>query len=224
MLCPTCSTEAPAGSTFCPKCGHPLDGAVAKAKVASPPSPAVRVAAGPAEQLKAAQAAAGGVTPEEPERELGHGGYSPKAMYGSWLLAILVTVAAAVACIILPLPMVWIAAPIVAIVLWLCLLVSYAALRLGVDYTLTTQRFIHKSGLLTRVMNRIAVIDIDDVAYEQRFMERMFGVGTIKLLSSDVSDPQRVHRGIDDVQRVATMIDDARREERRKRAIYMETV
>jgi hypothetical protein len=52
----------------------------------------------------------------------------------------------------------------------------------------------------------------------------MFGVGTIKLLSSDLSDPKLVLRGIDDVRRVANVIDDARREERRKRAVYMETV
>jgi len=55
-------------------------------------------------------------------------------------------------------------------------------------------------------------------------MERMFGVGTIKLLSSDTSDPSLVLRGIDNVQQVASMIDNARRDERRKRGLYMETV
>ena len=222
MLCPSCSTEIRADSAFCPKCGQRLDSATAPAAAGPAPPPAT--AATPVEQMRTAQAAGSSAAAAEPERELWHGGYSPKAMYGSWLLAVIVTLVAVLLCVLVPLLMVWIAAPIIVVALWVSLLVSFAILRLGVEYTLTTQRFIHKSGLLTRVMNRIAVIDIDDVAYEQRFMERMFGVGTIKLLSSDISDPKLILRGIDDVQRVATLIDDARREERRKRAIYMETV
>jgi hypothetical protein len=70
----------------------------------------------------------------------------------------------------------------------------------------------------------VEVIDIDDVSYSQGPIERLLGVGTIKLLSSDVSDPQLILRGIDDVQRVATLIDNARREERRRRGLYLESV
>jgi len=96
--------------------------------------------------------------------------------------------------------------------------------RLSVDYSLTSQRLVHKTGILRQVTNRIEVIDIDDVQFVQGLMERMFGVGTIKLLSSDTSDPSLVLRGIDNVQQVASMIDNARRDERRKRGLYMETV
>ena len=74
------------------------------------------------------------------------------------------------------------------------------------------------------MINRIEVIDIDDVTVEQGLIERMFGVGTIRLLSSDTSDPKLFLRGIDDVKRVAAMIDDVRRDERRKRGMYIETV
>ena len=94
-------------------------------------------------------------------------------------------------------------------------------MRLSVDYTLTNQRFIHQVGFLRRVSNRVEVIDIDDVQYEQGLFERMFGVGTIKVLSSDVSDPKLWLKGIDDVQRVANLIDNARRDERRKRGLYV---
>ena len=145
-------------------------------------------------------------------------------MYGSWLLAIVATLIAVVLSVIVPTFITWFAAFVIVVVLWLSLAAYYLIARLSVEYSLSTQRFIHKSGLLRRVTNRIAVIDIDDVTYEQGLFERMYGVGTIKLLSSDLSDPKLVLRGIDDVQRVATMIDDARRDERRKRAIYMETV
>ena len=52
----------------------------------------------------------------------------------------------------------------------------------------------------------------------------MLGVGTIMLLSSDVSDPQLTMRGIDQVKVIAKQIDDVRRQERRKRGLHIETV
>jgi hypothetical protein len=100
----------------------------------------------------------------------------------------------------------------------------YVKERLSADYTLTSQRLLHRRGILSQATDRIEVIDIDDVRYTQGIVERMFGVGTIRLLSSDTSDPTLILRGIDDVQRVANLIDNARREERRKRGLYMETV
>jgi hypothetical protein len=52
----------------------------------------------------------------------------------------------------------------------------------------------------------------------------MFNVGTITIVSSDKSDPKFTMPGIDQVQYVATLIDNVRRDQRNKRAIYMETV
>jgi uncharacterized membrane protein YdbT with pleckstrin-like domain len=207
MLCPSCSTTAPADSVFCPKCGH---------RLADPASSAPQT---PAEKLRGDRSGN-----NEPERQLWHGSYSPKAMYGQWLVAIVVTLVAIALCIILPNPITWMAAGVIVPVLWLCLFAFLLYERLSVDYMLTTQRFVHQTGILRRVINRVEVIDIDDVTVEQGLIERMFGVGTIKILSSDTSDPKLLLRGIDDVKRVATMIDDCRRDERRKRGMYIETV
>jgi membrane protein YdbS with pleckstrin-like domain len=110
------------------------------------------------------------------------------------------------------------------LLLWGWPAVRLVVARLSVEYTLTTQRLIHKRGLLRRVTDRVEVIDIDDVSYSQGPIERLLGIGTIQLLSSDVSDPQLVLRGIDNVQQVATLIDNARREERRRRGLYLESV
>jgi len=151
-----------------------------------------------------------------------HGGYSAKAMYGSWSMAILVTVAAVVLAVLVPIA--WIAVAIAVPLLWLGLLVTLLYRRMNADYTLTTQRLLHKSGILMQRTNRIEAIDIDDVTFEQGIIERMFGVGTIRLLSSDESDPKLSLPGIDNVQQVANLIDNARREERRKRGLYMEKV
>src|SRR5439155_8050447 len=141
-----------------------------------------------------------------------------------WLLAAIVTLAAIVVAVVVPNPIAWIAAAIVIPVAWLLPAIQLLVQRLSVKYTLTNQRFLHERGLLRRVSNRILLIDIDDVSYEQGLIERMFNVGTITLRSTDVSDPVLTLRGIDDVQRGTNLIDDARREERRKRALYMASV
>jgi uncharacterized membrane protein YdbT with pleckstrin-like domain len=207
MLCPDCKTQVPADAAFCPKCGRRM-------------SPA---GVSPADKLRTAQSAAA-ASSNDPEQTLWHGGYSFKAMYGYWLVALLVTIAALVASVMLPNPITWLVAVVLAIAIWVVFGLYYLIMRLSVDYTLTNQRFIHKRGLLSRVTNRVEVIDIDDVTYEQGLVERMFGVGTIKMLSSDVSDPKLLLPGIDDVQRVSELIDRARREERRRRGLYVETV
>jgi membrane protein YdbS with pleckstrin-like domain len=173
--------------------------------------------------MQGAQAAA----PQEPEHELWRGGYSAKAMYGGWTFAALVTVAAIVLAALSATPYksaVWIAVAIVVPAVWVVALLMLLYRRLSVSYTLTSQRFLHQRGILRRVNNRILLIDIDDVSFEQGLLERLFNVGKITLTSTDASDPKLPMPGIDDVQRIANLIDDARREERRKRAIYMANV
>jgi membrane protein YdbS with pleckstrin-like domain len=216
MLCPTCNTPLALDAVFCSKCGTKI--------AAGGPAAAAKAAGTPVEKMRAAQASAAAAAGSEAERELWRGSYSPKAMYGSWLLAGIATLAAAVLSVILPTPITWLAAGVIVAVIWIVLAVNYLIERLSVSYMLTTQRFVHQRGLFNRVINRIEVIDIDDVTVEQGFIERMFGVGTIKLLSSDTSDPTLNLRGIDDAKRIAALIDDVRRDERRKRGLYMEAV
>jgi uncharacterized membrane protein YdbT with pleckstrin-like domain len=160
----------------------------------------------------------------DPEQQLWQGSYSPKAMIGSWILAGVLTIAGLVLGILIAEPAARIAVAAIVGIIWLCLAAYYLGQRLGVEYTLTTQRFIHKKGILRRIANRVEVIDIDDVTYEQGIVERMFGVGTIKILSSDTSDPKLILKGIDNVPQVANLIDNARRDERRKRGLYIESV
>jgi len=99
-----------------------------------------------------------------------------------------------------------------------------AARKLGVHYELTSQRFIHKAGILSRRTDRIELIDIDDVSYVQGIVQRMLGIGSIKITSSDRSHPELSMLGIDGVERVADMIDDARRAERRRRGLHIEAI
>ena len=216
MKCPTCSTDVPAESVYCPKCGQRLDGA--------PVMPAVD-APSKTDQVKAATTASRAAAANDTEVPLWKGAFSWKAMIGYWILALLVTIGAIVLSVVFAaVPMVGIAAGVIVLVLWVVMLGYLLYQRLALEYELTNQRLITRRGILTRVTNRVEVIDIDDVQFKQNIIERMLNVGSIHILSSDVSDPKMTIAGIDDVKRVFGLVDDARRDERRKRGMYIETV
>nr|WP_044181644.1 PH domain-containing protein [Pirellula staleyi] len=158
------------------------------------------------------------------EKDLWNGSFSPKAMYGYWLLATVITVASLVVCVLFPLPPLIFFIVVVDFAIWLGMGAYLLYQRMGVAYHLTSQRLIHHVGILRRVTNRIEMIDINDVSFEQGLIERMLGVGTIKILSSDTSHPSLVMPGIDDVKKIAAMIDDVRREERRRRGMFIESI
>lgn len=167
----------------------------------------------------AQRAATSGATEE---RSLWKGGYSPKAMYGTWAISALVTIVALVLVGMFAAEQrnVWLIVA-AAILIWWCIAIgSYIYRRLGVHYELTTQRFVHQVGVFTRQTDRIEVIDIDDVSYKQGVIQRMLGVGTIELTGSDRSHPNLVMYGIDRVPEIASLIDDVRREERRRRSLH----
>jgi membrane protein YdbS with pleckstrin-like domain len=213
MNCPACQADMPADALFCAKCGQRLKDSV----------PAAAAAVAPADRLKQRGAA----TPDEPETHLWQGGFSPKAMIGYWVMAALATIAGIVAAVFLgpaTAGAAWLLVILLSVALWGGLVLYYFYLRYGVSYELTSQRLVHKVGLLSQTTNRIEVIDVDDVSFHQSFIERMLGVGTIRILSSDTSDPTLIIRGIDDVKRIANMIDNVRRDERRRRGMYIETV
>lgn len=158
-----------------------------------------------------------------PEETLWSGGYNPKAMTGSWIATSAVTVGLVVAYFMFP-QLTWPVALGIIVILWILVAGNYARMRLGYHYELTSQRFIHKTGLLSRRSDRIEVIDIDDVSYEQGPVQRLLGVGTIHITSSDRSDPELTLVGIDKVGQVAGLIDDVRRNERRRRSLHIESI
>ena len=108
--------------------------------------------------------------------------------------------------------------------MWLGLGAMVVFQKLDVHYELTNQRLVHKVGILRRITNRIEVIDIDDVTFEQGIIERLLGVGSIAIFSSDRTDPSILMSGIDEVFEVAELIDEARRAERVRRGIHIEAV
>lgn len=211
MKCVGCGAELAADAAFCAKCGRPVNADASEAPSGLPP--------GKARLQDAAQRAADN---NDVEEKMWEGGYSGKAMIGTWIGCVALSIAMiAIAIFFPPAAIVTLSVMFIA---WVFAFTYYAYRRIGMSYKLTSQRFIHSSGLLRRVTDRIEVIDIDDVTAAQGVVERAFGVGTICIESSDRTHPRLVLPGIDDVHRVAGMIDDVRRKERRKRGIHIEQV
>ncbi len=160
------------------------------------------------------------------ERSLWKGGYSPRAMYGTWAIVAALTVVALVLVALFASEQrnVWLITGSGILIGWCLAIGLYIYRRLGMHYELTTQRFVHQNGILVRRTDRIEVIDIDDVSYTQGIIQRMLGVGTISITGSDRSHPELLLRGIDRVPEIASLIDDVRREERRRRSLHIESI
>lgn len=213
MQCPKCQAECEEEAAFCHKCGANLQ----------EDAPAQEPAAGgrptPHESFRH-QVGHTDHDEEEQEEQIWHGAYSSKAMVGQWMAAALLTVLAVVVGGMTGAVVIAVGA---AVLVWAILIGWYAYRRYSVHYTLTTQRLIHESGILWRTIDRIELIDIDDVTFKQGPVERAFRVGTIIVISGDKTSPELSLPGIDDVRAVADKIDDARRKERRRRGLHMIT-
>lgn len=157
------------------------------------------------------------------EQTLWEGNYSALAMLGYAASLLIASIVLVVISAIYDVPTITISLIIVAVA-WLILGTIYAVRRFGIHYELTTQRFIHQTGLLARRTDRIEVIDIDDVSFYQGPVQRVLGIGTIDIASSDRSHPVVKMPGIADVKRVAGMIDDVRRKERKSRSLHIQTM
>lgn len=201
MKCGNCGVEVVEQSVFCHKCGQRIGQG---AKALSPQS-------------------GGSVATSDSDTVVWEGNYSPKALYGVCLACLAISLALVIGGFLFFAPA-WPLAVLAAVLVWLWPLGLLGYRKLAVHYRLTPQRFIHERGVLKRVTDRIEVIDMDDISFEQGILERLLGVGTLKITSSDRTHPKLVLPGIDDVGRVATVFDDARRAERNRRGVYIESV
>lgn len=218
MRCPVCNIEAAAGASFCPQCGAKLplvEGAGA--------APAARQSLSGAASDSSISSARGR-TSDVPEEILWEGSYSPKAMVGTYVLGGVASLVLIAASIWLSGAWYWMVPAGALVVLWIVLLGKLAIERLGVHYKLTNQMFYHQRGVLTRVTDRIELIEIHDVTYEQGLFDRMLNVGRIKIASNDRTDPIFYLLGIEDVSGVAQMIDKARRGEQVRRGRRIESL
>ena len=239
MHCPECGVEIVEAAGFCHKCGQRLDQSdwqfpsegpeQAPPETAAAPSESVTPdppddqAPEPADRLREAASARQQIE-EEPEEELWRGRFSSKAMIGAWALSGLITIALLVLAIWAGEGWLWWTVVVAVLLLWLYQFIVLKYRQWNIRYQLTNQRFIHETGILRRVTDRIEVIDMDDITLEQKLLERFVGVGTIRITSSDRTHPELLLLGIENGKDVAKMIDDIRRSERRRRGLHIESI
>lgn len=162
------------------------------------------------------------------EVSLWQGCFSARAMYGYYLAAAAVTLVWLLVMLLVPTlrsaGYAWVTGAVVIglVCFWLALVTLYH--KLAHHYELTSQRLKHRDGILVRTVNRVELIDMDDVVYRQGPIQMLLNVGDISIKSSDVTDPELSLRGIADVRRVSEMIDEARRSERMRRGLHIESI
>ncbi len=242
MNCRECGAQTQPNSVYCPQCGARIESPDAalfgaagqEASAPPPPQPPGGAGAGqprgPAPESvpgrPAREAPAGGAAPGVSDSEtLWVGRYDVRGMVDRLVLGGLVTVAVLALWIWWQPGRTWWLVGLGALaLLWLYQLLVYVARHYGHRYRLTPQTFFHESGILIRSSSPIEIIAIDDISFQQTLLERLLGVGTIRIVSADRSDPELVLRGIRDVAKAFGVIDQARRAERRRRAVRVDNV
>lgn len=68
--------------------------------------------------------------------------------------------------------------------IWRYLLVKTSA------YTLTSQRLRFERGVFSKTLDEVELYRVKDTQLHQTFMDRMLGIGTIEILSSDETNPR----------------------------------
>jgi membrane protein YdbS with pleckstrin-like domain len=237
MKCESCGTDTSADALFCHRCGvrltspdsgHGHVAGDARAEGTNVGNRADGAANAVAGEVGAARddfvrkVGAGGR--DIVEQDVWQGGFSPRAMLGSWILAGLATVLLIVVGIFFWRTDVWLGVLTTVLMVWIFLGSRLLYRQMSVRYRLTNQRFFHETGIIRRVTNRIEVIDMDDITFEQGPIERVTGVGSIRIRSTDRSDPDLCLIGIDDVKEVAARIDKVRRAEKLRRSLHIENV
>ena len=238
MRCSKCGADVVEQAVYCHECGQriesadelsPSGGGYAGEPAAGIDNVALGSAeasvspeAGPMEQLQTtAESRQNG---DEPEKEIWQGGYSSRAMIGAWAFSSAITIGLFVL-------MIWFQNRYVVwgglaaiLLLWLYQFAVMCYRKVNVRYKLTTLRFMHESGVLRRVTDRIETIDMTDITFEQTLLERLVGVGTIRITSSDRSHPELTMPGIEDVKQVSGKIDEIRCTERRRRGLRIDQI
>lgn len=99
----------------------------------------------------------------------------------------------------------WISAFALAGVLLIAFLVAWIRIR-STQYTITNQRVLIEQGIFSKTVDEIDLRYVDDSSFAQSLLDRILGIGSVTLMSSDASTPRYVLRSIRDPRGVREMI------------------
>lgn len=88
-------------------------------------------------------------------------------------------------------------------------------------YKLTNERLIITNGFISRQTEQLELYRVNDVDTHQGFLERVFGVGDVRLATTDHSDPDPQLKDIASPARVMDLIRTASRAERQRRRVLL---
>jgi PH (Pleckstrin Homology) domain-containing protein len=186
--CPDCGHEVSTAAPACPHCGRP------NGPVVAAPQPQAHAAAA--------------------EETLWHGSPSWLLLIGKIIWLVIVAVALPVALHYANAQfalddqtirvMRWI---IAAIIVWRIVVVAIAYARIrSIMYTVTNQRVIIETGLVEKKVEDIDLRYVDETNFRQRVVERLLGIGSVTIVSSDKVAPQYMLRGIRDPRGLRELI------------------
>jgi len=79
--------------------------------------------------------------------------------------------------------------------------------KLSTRYRLTTHRIFKETGILSRDLNEIELVRVDDVAVHQNVIQRIFNVGVVTVIAPhDQTEPRLELVGIENPIEVKEMI------------------
>ncbi len=90
-------------------------------------------------------------------------------------------------------------------------------------YRLTSQRLFVERGILSQTIDQTELIRVDDVRIHKSLADRLFGLGTVSILSTDVTDREVVISGISGPESVAEHIR-SRMRAMRKKSLFVENL
>ena len=90
-------------------------------------------------------------------------------------------------------------------------------------YRLTTQRLFIERGILSRTIDQTELIRVDDVRLYKGFLDRLLGLGSVAVVSTDATDREVVIEGIAEPEKVAEAIRTRMRTMRRK-SLFVENL
>lgn len=90
-------------------------------------------------------------------------------------------------------------------------------------YRLTTQRLFIERGIFSQTVDQTELIRVDDVRLHKTFLDRLVGLGTVAVISTDATDREVVMEGIEKPEEVAEFIRTQMRLMRRK-SLFIENL
>jgi membrane protein YdbS with pleckstrin-like domain len=77
----------------------------------------------------------------------------------------------------------------------LFILIPYLNLK-RIRYRITNYRIDYERGLLSKTIDTLELWHVEDIKFHQSFVDRLFGVGTITVVSHDETTPMLTIRGV----------------------------